>query len=408
MEKQLKIYNIYGKSLISTRELCDCLEVGYKHATWVNNKIRSHKLVEGFHYICETEEVKSGLKKTYYFDIDIVNKIVESMRTNRATIDTMVKLKGLLLSEEEEVKDAAIEPKEEELDTGDEVTAISETSAIPYDDIASRIHVKFGEIRFVTIDGKDFAVGTDIARALGYKFPSATISKKCKTKLKRILERFDKESNKKLRYVTTLISEGDIYRLIAGSQLPAAEKFESWIFDEVIPNIRKHGVYATETTLENMLNDPDYAIGLLKKYKEEKEEKQKLLAESIKNQPKITAYDDFMDSEDLYTINEVVKMLRIPRTPISEDIIGKNTFLAWLRRDNILMSCGADRNTPQQKYIERGYFKVNAYNNFPSTARRITPLVTTKGIEWLYKRYKYSKMPKDFIESNIDSIKDFS
>lgn len=100
----------------------------------------------------------------------------------------------------------------------------------------------FGEVRFVTIDEKEYAVGKDIAEKLGYKDPSATISKKCKNGLKTTIEA-PCQNGKVVKTQVTLIPEGDIYRLIIGSKLPEAEKFESWVMDEVLPDLRKHGAY---------------------------------------------------------------------------------------------------------------------------------------------------------------------
>lgn len=70
-----------------------------------------------------------------------------------------------------------------------------------------------------------------------------------------------------------MIGEPDLYRLIVGSKLETATKFEAWIFEEVLPSIRKHGAYMTEQTLERALNDPDFLIQLATKLKEEQEKR---------------------------------------------------------------------------------------------------------------------------------------
>lgn len=66
-----------------------------------------------------------------------------------------------------------------------------------------------------------------------------------------------------------VIPQGDIMRLAANSELPGAEKFEIWIFDEVIPSVLNHGIYATDKVIDDILNDPDFGIKLLTKLKEE-------------------------------------------------------------------------------------------------------------------------------------------
>lgn len=95
----------------------------------------------------------------------------------------------------------------------------------------------FGQVRFAYIDGELYAVGKDVANALGYADTSGTVSKKCKAVSK--MEIPTNGGNQ----ITSLIPESDIYRLIFGSQLESAEKFKDWVFKEVLPQIRKTGSY---------------------------------------------------------------------------------------------------------------------------------------------------------------------
>lgn len=96
---------------------------------------------------------------------------------------------------------------------------------------------EFGEIRMVEIEGKPYFMASDIAKALGYARPNDAISAHCKATVKHSIPISGKMQE------VNFIPEGDIYRLIIKSQLPAAERFESWVFDEVIPSIRKTGSY---------------------------------------------------------------------------------------------------------------------------------------------------------------------
>lgn len=66
------------------------------------------------------------------------------------------------------------------------------------------------------------------------------------------------------------IPEKDVYRLIMRSNLPNAEQFQDWVCDEVLPSIRKHGIYATDNVIDQILNNPDFGIELLTKLKEER------------------------------------------------------------------------------------------------------------------------------------------
>lgn len=122
---------------------------------------------------------------------------------------------------------------------------------------------EFGQVRIVEIDSKIYFVASDIAKSLGYKDPVSAISRHAKGAVKHlVLTNGGKQE-------MNVIPEGDIYRLAARSELPGAEKFESWIFDEILPTIRKHGMYVTD----ELLNDPDLIIRILDQLKMERSKK---------------------------------------------------------------------------------------------------------------------------------------
>lgn len=102
---------------------------------------------------------------------------------------------------------------------------------------------EFGEIRTAEIDGKPYFVGTDVAKALGYNNPRDAVSRHCKGVVKR-----DTPTSSGIQSMS-YINEGDLYRLIMKSKLPSAEKFESWVMDEVLPIIRKTGSYQKPLTI---------------------------------------------------------------------------------------------------------------------------------------------------------------
>ena len=103
---------------------------------------------------------------------------------------------------------------------------------------------EFGKIRMVVIDDKPYFVATDIAKALGYAKPNNAIQTHCRYTLKHSIPH-PQSKNKTLE--VNVIPEGDMYRLITNSELPQAEKFESWVFDEVLPQIRKTGSYQSKS-----------------------------------------------------------------------------------------------------------------------------------------------------------------
>lgn len=96
---------------------------------------------------------------------------------------------------------------------------------------------EFGEIRMTEIDGKPYFVATDVATALGYATPRDAVLRHCKGVVKR-----DTPTSSGVQSMS-YINEGDLYRLIMKSKLPSAEKFERWVMDEVLPQIRKTGSY---------------------------------------------------------------------------------------------------------------------------------------------------------------------
>lgn len=103
-------------------------------------------------------------------------------------------------------------------------------------------NAEFGEIRTVTIDNKPYFVGSDVAKALGYNEPHKAVARHCKGGLKHPIP--TNSGNQDM----LIISEGDVYRLIMKSKLPSAERFESWVMDEVLPSIRETGGYSVPQT----------------------------------------------------------------------------------------------------------------------------------------------------------------
>lgn len=224
----------------------------------------------------------------------------------------------------------------------------------------------FGEVRTLVIDEKPYVLANDVARALGYKRPADAISAHCKGSVKhRYLTNGGEQEAK-------FIPEGDIYRLIMKSKLPNAEKFESWVMDEVLPTIRKHGAYMTNEVIERTLTDPDYLIQLATALKEERQAR--LIAEQkIEEQrPLVEFADKVSNSSNLIDMGKMAKLLK------DENInIGRNRLFEWLRKKDILMR----NNIPYQRYIDGGYFQVkeSTFETPYGTKTQQTTYVTGKG-----------------------------
>ena len=128
----------------------------------------------------------------------------------------------------------------------------------------------FGELEVLLINAKPYFPATESAKMLGYKDAINAIKQHCKGVVKHhILTNGGKQEK-------NFIPEGDLYRLIIRSKLPTAIKFEEWIFDEILPSIRKHGAYFTNDTLDEMLKNPETAIKLFTALKEERTKKESL------------------------------------------------------------------------------------------------------------------------------------
>lgn len=161
------------------------------------------------------------------------------------------------------------------------------------------------EVRTVTINNEAYFVGKDVADILGYSNGSRDVN------------RHVEEDRLKYRFGTsgqdremTIINESGLYSLILSSKLPQAKDFKRWVTSEVLPTIRKHGLYAIDDLLEN----PDMAIAALQKLKEERQLRLQAQEEvAQKNQiiqelqPKATYYDLILQSESLVAISVIAK-----------------------------------------------------------------------------------------------------
>lgn len=127
-------------------------------------------------------------------------------------------------------------------------------------------NVEFGNVRVIEKNGVLWFVGKDVADALGYQNTRDAISTHVDSDDKAEVAIHDGSQNRNM----TVINESGLYSMIVSSRLPAAKQFKRWVTSEVLPSIRKNGIYATEVTVEKMLSDPDFAIELLTTLKEER------------------------------------------------------------------------------------------------------------------------------------------
>lgn len=163
---------------------------------------------------------------------------------------------------------------------------------------------EFGEIRTVLIDEAPYFVGVDIAKSLGYSNTTDAIKRHCRWVVKHEVPH---PQNEKKSLKVNCIPESDLYRLTVNSELPSAQKFEQWVFEEVLPSIRKHGAYMTPQKIEEVLLNPDTIIQLATQLKEERAlvQKQRQIIGELK--PKADYTDLILKNKGLVTITQIAK-----------------------------------------------------------------------------------------------------
>ena len=173
---------------------------------------------------------------------------------------------------------------------------------------------KFGSVRTLEEDGKVLFCAKDVAVSLGYKDPTNAIKTHCRWVVKRHLPH---PQNPSKEIEINFIPEGDIYRLAAKSELPRAEEFESWIFDEVIPSIHKHGAYMTPETIKKDILTLDTIIRLATDLKAERERKL-VLKKKVAEQERLIEYqkplvefsESVLASKDSITLSQMAMLVR--------------------------------------------------------------------------------------------------
>lgn len=167
-------------------------------------------------------------------------------------------------------------------------------------------NAEFGSVRTTTVNGEVMFVGKDVADVLGYTNTA-----------KAIRDHVDDEDKLTERIVLSgqnreaiFINESGLYSLILSSKMPNAKKFKRWVTSEVLPAIRKHGIYA----VDDVLNNPDMMIAVLTELKAERE-KTKALTQTVAVQsqqisemkPKASYYDVVLNCKDLVAISVIAK-----------------------------------------------------------------------------------------------------
>lgn len=219
---------------------------------------------------------------------------------------------------------------------------------------------QFGAVRTMMIDDEPWFVAADVCKALEY------------TNVAMTLNRLD-DDEKGINSIYTpggmqnlwTINESGLYRLVLGSRKPEAKEFKRWVVHDVLPSIRKHGLYATDDVIDQFLEDPRYAAKLFLELAEKRDKVKQLEAENevkdqqiMELQPKATYYDTVLQSTSLLSTTEIAKDFRMTAQEL-------NNFLeehgVQFKRNGVWLL--------YKKYAERGYTqtKTYTYNNYSTS-----------------------------------------
>lgn len=228
---------------------------------------------------------------------------------------------------------------------------------------------EFGKVRTAEIGGSLCFVASDVAKALGYKRPNEAVNQHCRATVKHRTPISGKMQD--INY----IPEGDIYRLIVKSKLPTAEKFEKWLFDEVIPTIRQTGGYVQEDREAEFIDKyfPSFAEETkLTMIHDLRIQNKKFKKQIEEQEPLVQFANKVSNSSDLIDMGRMAKLLQ------DEEIqIGRNRLFEWLRKQKILMK----NNLPYQRFVDGKYFEVKESSKETPYGTKLftTTYVTGKG-----------------------------
>lgn len=242
-------------------------------------------------------------------------------------------------------------------------------------------NAEFGSVRTVEIEGKPYFVGNDVAKALGYIETAKAIRTHCKG-----VSEMDIPTKGGLQKMK-IIPEGDLYRLITHSKLPSAERFESWVFDEVLPSIRKNGGYISG---QETMSDDELLAKALMVAQNKIAERDRQIAEQDKRieemKPSKVFADAVATSKTSILIGELAKILKQNGVET-----GEKRLFSWLRDKGYLISRkGTDYNAPTQKSMEMKLFEVKetaiTHSDGHVTVTKTTK-VTGKGQQYFINKF---------------------
>ncbi len=244
-------------------------------------------------------------------------------------------------------------------------------------------NAEFGDVRILKeSEDKYLFCAIDVARALGYKKERNAIAQHCRYALKQGVPH--PQAKDKIIEMT-FIPEGDLYRLIIHSKLPGADRFEKWIFDELLPTIRKYGAYMTDSVLEQVQDNPEMIYSIAEKLLAEREKTKVLEGQLRIAKPKADYFDAFVNQDDLICIRVAVKELASTREKeLIKNLIDKKYLYRGPDEKRTLL--------PTADAVAKGYFVVKEVRIKYSRKTTYQTFFTSKGKEHVRQQIKKGKL----------------
>ena len=216
----------------------------------------------------------------------------------------------------------------------------------------------FGKVRTLNLNGEPWFVAVDVCNVLDLSNPTIAV------------RRLDEDERAKFNLGrqgdATIVNEPGLYTLVLGSRKPEAKAFKRWITHEVLPNIRKHGVYITDEKLKLFAEHPELLDALMKSLYAAHAENLRHRAERQTLLPKADYYDAFMDADGCTNLRTTAKELNVP----------ERWFARFLQQTGFLYRSPAGNLMPYAIPRNRGLFRVRDYvrNGHSGAYTLITPM----------------------------------
>lgn len=238
------------------------------------------------------------------------------------------------------------------------------------------------EVRVIERDSEPWFVLVDLCKVLELTNPTV-VSQRIDPQSLSQAEVLDARG---VSHPTTIVSESGMYEVVIRSDKPEAIGFRRWVTAEVIPSIRKRGMYATPDTVEKMLADPDVMIQALTSLKEERARRAELETQAAANHPKVIFADAVAASHTSILVGDLAKVLRGNGVQVG----GTRLFRILRDRGYLIRREGSDWNMPTQRSMELGLFEVKetaiTHSDGHVTISK-TPKVTGKGQQYFVDRF---------------------